>query len=385
MLEIFFVFLRLGCTSFGGPVAHLGFFREEFVLRRKWLDDPSYADLVAFCQFLPGPASSQVGMSLGLKRGGVLGALVAWLGFTLPSALVLTGFAYSISYFDLSSHWLHGLKVAAVAVVAHAVWGMARSMTPDLPRLAIALATALVLAFQQSASIQVICLIAAGLIGYFLLKPAKLGQSSSSPVHSTRSRELIAGILFVALIFLLPVSSRFVSSAAIDLFDIFYRAGSLVFGGGHVVLPLLQNELVTPGFVPADLFMAGYGAAQAIPGPLFSLSAYLGAVAKSGLVSWVAAILCLVATFLPSLLLVLALLPFWDRLRSRPGIQKAATGINAAVVGLLVAALYHPVWTSAIFSSFDFLMALLGFVLLWRLKFPSWAVVLSCLVVYAIF
>jgi chromate transporter len=372
-LEVLRVATRLGLTSFGGPIAHLGYFHEEYVVRRKWLDERSYADLVALCQFLPGPASSQVGIAIGIARAGLPGALAAWLGFTLPSALALVVFAFGMSAFGGSAEtgWLHGLKVVAVAVVAQAVWSMARTLCPDRERATLAILAAIVTLAWASASGQVLSIVAAGLIGWRFFPGPDV--ASTSHVHFPIGRRLgiAAWIVFFVLLLGLPVLRSVVPSHALEVFDSFFRVGSLVFGGGHVVLPLLQAEVVGPGWVTNEQFVAGYGAAQAVPGPLFTFSAYLGAVMNG----WSGALLTLVAIFLPSFLLVIGALPFWDLLRSKSSFQSALTGINAAVVGLLLAALYHPVWTSAIHTLADFGLGLVAFGLLSFWKWPPWLVV----------
>ena len=371
--EVFAVFLRLGLTSFGGPVAHLGYFHEEFVVRRRWLDEKSYVDLVALCQFLPGPASSQVGIAVGLSRAGYLGALAAWTGFTLPSAIAMVLFAYGVSVVGgaAGSGWLHGLKVAAVAVVAQAVLGMMRALAPDRERATLAVvAAAIVLAFPS----------AWGQVGATLLRGDAAAGHASLPLAVSRSVAVVALVVFFVLLIGLPLASAVVQSQSLALFDAFYRAGSLVFGGGHVVLPLLQAEVVPPGWVSNDAFLAGYGAAQAVPGPLFTFAAYLGAVMGPSPNGWVGAVLCLVAVFLPSFLLVIGALPFWEDLRSRPAAQAALKGVNAAVVGLLLAALYHPVWTAGITRAADFALAAAAFLLLFMWKTPPWLVVILCAV-----
>ena len=383
-LEILAIFTRLGLTSFGGPVAHLGYFRDEFVGRRKWLDEKAYADLVALCQFLPGPASSQVGLSVGLLRGGYAGALAAWLGFTLPSAIVLVLFALGIGIAGDPSGagWLQGLKIVAVAVVAQAVWGMARTLCPDRLRATFAVAAlALVLALSQAgagAYAQVAAIVAGGIAGWRFLPAAVSAGGEALRLHVSRATAIAALVLFFALLFGLPLLAAAVQDPSLWLFDRFYRAGSLVFGGGHVVLPLLQAEVVDPGWVDPDVFVAGYGAAQAIPGPLFTFAAYLGAAAGFGPGGWVGGALCLAAIFLPSVLLVIGALPFWEALRRRPAVQSALAGVNAAVVGLLLAALYDPVWTSAIHGPMDFALAAAAFLLLVAWQVPPWAVVVLC-------
>lgn len=363
--EVFRAFLYLGLTSFGGPVAHLGYFRREFVDKRRWLDEAAYADIVALCQFLPGPASSQVGISLGLMRAGYPGALAAWVGFTMPSALLMIAFAYGASTLRdaAGSAWLHGLQIVAVAVVAQAVIGMARVLCPDLPRAALAVGAAVLMFVLPTAIGQIAVITLGGLIGWALLPPGKrLGDTLAFRV--SRSMSLGALILFFALLAALPVASWLSGSQIIALIDSFYRAGALVFGGGHVVLPLLQASVVPQGWVSNDDFLAGYGAAQAVPGPLFTFSAYLGTVMALPPNGWVGGLICLVAIFLPSALLVIGALPLWNELRQAVWAQSALAGINAAVVGLLLAALYDPVWTSAIFTAVDVGIALLAFLAL---------------------
>ncbi len=376
---IFLVFLRLGLTSFGGPIAHLGYFREEFVQRRRWLDERSYADLVALCQFLPGPASSQVGLAIGLLRGGYRGSLAAWAGFTLPSAIALTLFALGIATWGdaLPAGVLQGLKIVAVAVVAQAVWGMARTLCTDAPRIAIALAaasTVLLLPFIWS---QVAVIATAGLIGLIVFRPVTTEAHVALPVAVKRRAALIALALFFALLMLLPLLASGTDNPLLALLDAFYRAGALVFGGGHVVLPLLQAEVVQPGWVDRDTFLAGYGAAQAVPGPLFTFAAFLGASMNESSSGLLGAAVCLVAVFVPSFLLVIGVLPFWERLRSNRRTQAALAAVNAAVVGLLLAALYDPVWTSGIKAPEHFVLALLALAALMYWKLPPWLVVIG--------
>lgn len=375
--EVFRAFLKLGLTSFGGPIAHLGYFRDELVVRRKWIDEAGYADLVALCQFLPGPASSQVGFALGLLRGGPLGAFAAWSAFTLPSALVLVLFAFGAAAFEgpLGSGLLHGLKVVAVAVVAQAVWGMARNLAPDRERASIALVAALLAIFVGGSLGQIAAILIGGAAGLWLCRNGVTGSTGHLTFPVSRRVGLAAGALFVLLLAALPVLAAVIDAQGLSLFDAFYRAGSLVFGGGHVVLPLLQAEVVQPGWVTDDAFLAGYGAAQAVPGPLFTFAAYLGAVMGPEPNGVAGAIIGLLAIFLPGFLLVIAALPFWDTFRTRPRAQAAMRGANAAVVGILGAALYHPVWTSAILSPADFALALTAFVLLTVWKAPPWVVV----------
>ena len=376
LLEVLAVSTRLGLTSFGGPIAHLGYFRDEYVVRRRWLDEGTYADLVALCQFLPGPASSQVGIAIGIARAGLPGGLAAWLGFTLPSAVALVAFAYGVrDVATAEAGWLHGLKVVAVAVVAQAVWSMARALCPDRERATIAIGAALVVLAWGGAAGQVAAIAAGAVVGRWLLPASGIPvrPRASAPV----GRRLAAGawIAFFGLLLLLPLARAVTPSQPLAVFDSFYRAGALVFGGGHVVLPLLQAEVVPPGWVTTEQFVAGYGAAQAVPGPLFTFAAYLGAVMEPRPSGWAGAALALVAVFLPSFLLVVGALPFWDALRAHASFQAALRGINAAVVGLLLAALYHPVWTSAIEGPADFALALAAFGLLMLWKAPPWLVV----------
>jgi chromate transporter len=379
-LEVLAAFTRLGLTSFGGPIAHLGYFREEFVARRQWLDDHAYADLVALCQFLPGPASSQVGISIGLFRAGYLGALAAWLGFTLPSALALVLFAYGVSALgDLSGvGWIHGLKVAAVAVVAQAVLGMIRTLAPDRERATLAVVAAAIVLLIPTAWAQVAAIAFGGLVGIWRLRTAAPVNQVSLPLNVGYAAGAAFLVTFLVLLVGLPVLAAATQAQSIKLFDAFYRAGSLVFGGGHVVLPLLQASVVPPGWVSNDTFLAGYGAAQAVPGPLFTFAAYLGAIMGPAPNGWAGAALCLLAIFLPSFLLLFGALPFWGVLRRRPAAQAALRGVNAVVVGLLLAALYNPVWTAGILNAGDFALATGAFLLLYIWGTPPWLVVLLC-------
>ncbi len=376
--EVLRAFTRLGLTSFGGPIAHLGYFREEFVARRKWLDEKTYADLVALSQFLPGPASSKVGIAIGLSRAGYPGALAAWAGFTLPSALALVLFAYGVSVLGdaLGSGWLHGLKVAAVAVVAQAVLGMMRSLAPDRERATLAVIAAVIVLAFPTAWGQIAAILLGGIAGYALLHTGAPTDRTSLPHAVTRTAAIVALVLFFAILIGLPLIAAAAPSHSLQLFEAFYRAGSLVFGGGHVVLPLLQAAVVPPGWVSNDAFLAGYGAAQAVPGPLFTFSAYLGFVMGPQPNGWAGAILCLVAMFLPAFLLVIGPLPFWDDFRRYPWAQAALRGVNAAVVGLLLAALYHPVWTAGITGPGDFALAVAAFLLLFMWQTPPWIVVI---------
>ncbi|HKT17032.1 MAG TPA: chromate efflux transporter [Stellaceae bacterium] len=379
LLEVFGAFLRLGLTSFGGPVAHLGYFRAEFVARRHWLDEATFGDIIALCQFLPGPASSQVGITLGILRAGLKGGLAAWVGFSGPSALALTLFAYGVAALGnvAQQPWLHGLKIVAVAVVAQAVWGMARTLCPDRMRASMAVGAALLVLAAPGAAGQIGAIVLGALIGWRWLGAAQEPPAASS-IEITLGRKLgiAALVIFALLLFGLPALDAALGNHALALFDSFYRAGALVFGGGHVVLPLLQQAVVPPGWASNDAFLAGYGAAQAVPGPLFTFSAYLGAVMEPGPSGWKGALLCLGAIYLPSFLLLVGVLPFWDALRRRGAVRAALRGVNAAVVGLLLAALYTPVWTSAITSAADFGLGIAAFLLLVFWRVPPWLVVL---------
>jgi len=375
-LEVLSVATRLGLTSFGGPVAHLGYFREEYVRRRKWISENVYADLVALCQFLPGPTSSQVGIAIGLVRAGLPGAVASWLGFTLPSAIALVALAFGLQRLGATdAGWLHGLKIAAVAVVANAVWGMARSLAPDRERATVAIVSAIVVLSWPGALGQVLVIAVAGLVGWRLLTGSS-GEKRVSLPPTVRRRTAVASlVVFFGLLGLLPLVRPVATNQAFVMFDSFFRVGSLVFGGGHVVLPLLQAEVVPPGWVTNSEFVAGYGAAQAVPGPLFTFAAFLGAAMHEKPNGIAGAAIALVAIFLPTFFMVVGALPFLSALRTRAGFQSALRGINAAVVGLLLAALYHPVWTSAIKTSADLALALVTFALLALWSVPVWLVV----------
>jgi chromate transporter len=377
VLEVFAAFLKLGVASFGGPIAHLGYFRNEFVTRRKWLDEQTYADLVALCQFLPGPASSQVGFSIGLMRAGYPGALAAWTGFTLPSAILMVLFAFGAGALGgpFGSGLLHGLKLVAVAIVAQAVWGMARTLCPDRIRATIAAAAAVMILFNTSSLIQIGTIAIGGLIGCMACRDGQKPLAGTVLVPVSRRAGFVALGVYVLLLVLLPALHDL---PGVALFDAFYRSGALVFGGGHVVLPLLREAFVSPGWVGDDAFLAGYGAAQAVPGPLFTFSAYLGAVAGAPPNGIPGAVTGLVGIFLPGMLALVGTLPFWDSFRTRAWAQATMRGVNAAVVGLLAAALYDPVWTSSVKVPADFAVALGGFVLLTVWKAPPLIVVLLC-------
>lgn len=378
---IFWIFLRLGCTSFGGPIAHIGYLRTEFVERRKWLDDQAFADLVAICQFTPGPASSKVGISLGASRAGIPGAISAWLGFTLPSAIVLIAFGYGLEVMGqqtLRAGWLHGLKIAAVAVVTQAVWSMGRQLCPDRTRASFAILAALLVLCWHSTLSQIAAIVIGAIAGWRLLQGAALPSSGHLDFRISRRTGWAAWIVFFSLLAILPALAALTGNHAVALFDSFYRAGSLVFGGGHVVLPMLRTEVVPAGWVSDDQFLAGYGVAQAVPGPLFTFAAYLGTVANGVPTGWMGGILTLFAIFLPAFFLALGPLPFWNTWRAHPTIRSCLGGVNAAVVGILLAALYDPIFTTSVRGSLDFALALAAFGLLffWRLS-PLWVVVFA--------
>jgi chromate transporter len=375
---VFLTFLRLGLTSFGGPIAHIGYFRDEFVVRRKWLDERAYADLVALCQFLPGPASSQVGIGVGMSRAGLPGAFAAWLAFTAPSAIALILFGFGVMQFGdvVNSGALHGLKVVAVAVVAQAVWGMARSLCPDAQRATLAVLATIAVLAVSSPFVQVGVILVGGLVGWAFLRSDAPVDHVDMGVRVKRRIAIAALTLFFVALIGLPILAAAFPSQTLALVDSFYRSGSLVFGGGHVVLPLLQSEVVPSGWVSNDAFLAGYGAAQAVPGPLFTFAAYLGTVMNTEPNGISGGLICLLAVFASSFLLVIGALPFWDSLRRVSAVQNALLGVNAAVVGLLLAALYDPVWTSAILSPADFALALVAFTLLVFWKTPAWLVVI---------
>jgi chromate transporter len=376
--EVFAVFLRLGLTCFGGPIAHLGYFHEEFVTRRKWLNEKNYADLVALCQFLPGPASSQVGFSIGLLRAGYLGAIAAWTAFTLPSAIALVVFAYGAGAFrgTLVSGALHGLRLVAVAIVAQAIWGMARTLCPDRERASIATIVALIMLFSNAPIAQIGAIAFGGLAGFWLCRSGTPLTSGRITFPVSPAVGVSALSVFFILLIGLPILQVIAHAPGLALFDAFYRSGALVFGGGHVVLPLLREAFVGPGWVSDDTFLAGYGAAQAVPGPLFSFAAYLGAVVNPSPHGAPGAMLGLIAIFLPGILILLGTLPFWNGLRELPSAQAAMRGINAAVVGLLGAALYNPLWVTSVKTPGDFAVALVGFALLTAWRAPPLIVVI---------
>ncbi len=374
LLEILVVSTRLGLTSFGGPVAHLGYFHEEYIRRRKWMDEKTYADLVALCQFLPGPASSQVGIGIGVMRAGVLGGIVSFLGFTLPSVIALILFAVILQGLDIgTAGWIHGLKLVAVAVVAHAILGMAQKLTPDLKRKSLALFALVGTLLWQTAFTQVGVILIAAILGFILFKNQTDSETTNLQFPISRKFATFCLTLFFGLLILLPILREVTSLEWIAMFDSFYRSGSLVFGGGHVVLPLLEREFVPTGWLSEEAFLAGYGAAQAVPGPLFTFAAYLGAVING----WQGGLLATVAIFLPAFLLILGTLPFWDSLRRNPKIKGALMGVNAAVVGVLISAFYHPIWTSTVYAPIDFAFAAILFSMLVYWKLPPWIVVVT--------
>jgi chromate transporter len=372
LLEVLAAATKLGFTSFGGPVAHLGYFHDEYVKRRQWLDERSYAELVALCQFLPGPASSQVGIGIGVMRAGLLGGLLSWIGFTLPSVLALVLFAFFLQGMEETlGGWIHGLKVVAVAIVAQAVLSMGQKFAAGAARATLALFAAILTLLLPMAYIQIAIILLSGLAGLVLFKDAQASDAPAALVQVRKGVAITCLVLFFALLFLLPVLAGATSSQTVQVFDSFYRSGSLVFGGGHVVLPLLEREVVQNEWLTQEEFLAGYGAAQAVPGPLFTFASYLGAVMNG----WKGALVATIAIFLPAFLLVIGTLPFWDSLRRRKGVQGALCGINASVVGILLAALYDPIFTSTIHSAQDFCLAALLFVQLAFWKLPPWIVV----------
>lgn len=374
LFEILFVSTKLGLTSFGGPIAHLGYFYEEYVRRRKWLDDKSYADLVALSQFLPGPASSQVGIGIGVIRGGVLGGIVSFLGFTVPSVLILIIFALIMQGFNVeTAGWIHGLKLVAVAIVAHAIIGMVQKLTPDLKRKAMALVALAANLLWQTVYTQIVIILLFAFIGYLIYKQHSVDVYTKVQFPISRKFGMLCLSLFLGLLLLLPVLREVTSIQWIAMFDSFYRSGALVFGGGHVVLPFLEREFVLSGHLSEEVFLAGYGATQAVPGPLFTFAAYLGAVMKG----WSGGILATVAIFLPAFLLILGTLPFWSHLRNSPKANGALMGVNAAVVGILISAFFQPILTSSILELADFLFAAILFSMLVYWKFSPWIIVVT--------
>ena len=376
--EVLLVATRLGLTSFGGPIAHIGYFRDEYVVRRKWLSDARFGELVALCQFLPGPASSQLGIAIGFGRAGYLGALLAWVGFTLPSAAAMILFAYGVTEFGgEDAGWLRGLQIVVVAVVANALWGMGTQLAPDRPRITIAVLAAVALLLIGGVAAQVAVIAAGAALGFVFLRPESENRARAPGDRRGIGVAVLALALFTTLLVLLPVAGQLTGDRVLTTIESFYRSGSLVFGGGHVVLPLLQAEVVGPGWVSANDFIAGYGAAQAIPGPLFTFSAYLGTIMGVVGPAWVGGLIALAAIFLPSFLLVLGILPLWERVRAIKSVGRALMGVNAAVVGILLAALYDPVFSGAVSSAVDFAMAAAAFALLSFWRIPPWLIVLA--------
>ena len=382
LINVFLVALRLGVTSFGGPVAHIGYFRQEYVARRGWLDDKSFTDLVALCQLLPGPASSQLGIAIGTLRAGKLGGVMAWLGFTMPSAIILIAFAYGVSEIGdvANSEWLRGLKLAVIAIVGLAVWSMAGSLWTDRRRVTLGIAAAVFMLLMPGAVWQIAVILAGAVAGMVLFRNIDASASDAQSTGSSGAKRLalLALVIFFGLLVTLPIIAETTGRDEIDVIENFYRSGSFVFGGGHVVLPLLQAETVGAGYIDNDQFVAGYGATQAMPGPLFTFAAYLGAAMEEESVfgqKWILGLVTLAAVFLPSFLLIWGVLPFWSRLASSTRVRGVVAGINAVVVGILLAALYNPIWTSSVFSAEDFglVMVLFGLLAIWKL--PPWMVV----------
>ncbi|HIV81383.1 MAG TPA: chromate efflux transporter [Candidatus Salinicoccus merdavium] len=373
LIEILLTSLRLGLTSFGGPVAHLAYFKEEYVNKKKWLDDKLYADIIAVCQFLPGPASSQVGISIGMLRGGIAGGVLSFLGFTLPSVLVLIIFALLYQTLNLEGAvFINSLKVVAVAVVLHALLGMGKNLAPDIPRMLMAIAAAGLMLIYPNAWIQILTILLGGLIGYFLFKNKSENKLTGFKFNLTRKMGIISFSTLIGLLVLLPILNSLFDNQYLNIFDIFFRVGSIVFGGGHVVLPMIEREVVPTGLISADEFLAGYGMAQAVPGPLFTFASYLGAV----MLGVTGGFIAMIAMFLPSFLLVMSALPFLNILRGNKKFQSVLMGVNATVVGILLAAFYDPVFISGINSGSDFFLALLLFFLLYKMKVPAWMIVI---------
>jgi chromate transporter len=374
LFEILSVSTKLGLTSFGGPTAHLGYFHEEYVRKKKWLDEQAYADLVALCQFLPGPASSQVGIGIGVIRGGIVGGILAFIGFTFPSAITLILFSLLLNGMDLSqSGWIHGLKIVAVVVVAHAILGMAHKLTPDLSRRTIALLSLVATLIWQTVYTQVMIIFLSGVAGIYLFKQYKNHDESIIDVPVSKRFAYLCLGLFFGILILLPILKDIYPARWLSMVDSFYRSGSLVFGGGHVVLPLLEREFVPTGWLNKETFLAGYGAAQAVPGPLFTFAAYLGTCING----WKGGLLATFAIFLPAFLLIVGALPFWHSLRRSPKMKGALMGVNAAVVGILLASLYNPIWVSSIIKTTDFCLASVLLFMLTFWKLPPWVIVIA--------
>ncbi|WP_088072093.1 chromate transporter [Gottfriedia luciferensis] len=374
LLEILIVSTKLGLTSFGGPIAHLGYFHEEYINRRNWIKEKDYADLVALCQFLPGPASSQVGIGIGIFRAGILGGIVSFIGFTFPSVLALIIFAISMHGLHIGNEgWIHGLKLVSVAVVAQAILSMAANLTPDLKRKFIALFALISTLLWQTALSQIGSILISAVIGFYLYKQYEEKDQAKLDFPISRGFALFCLTLFFALLILLPILSEMTNSTWIAIVDSFYRSGSLVFGGGHVVLPLLEREFVTKGLITKESFLAGYGVTQAVPGPLFTFAAYLGTIMKG----WKGGVVATISIFLPAFLLIAGTLPFWNTLRQNPKLKGAIIGVNAAVVGILISAFYNPIWTSSVLTPKDFALTSILFSMLVFLKLPPWSIVLT--------
>lgn len=371
-VHLFLIALRLGCTSFGGPTAHLGYFYDEYVKRRQWLTDAQYTHLVALCQFLPGPASSQVGFGIGVAKAGLIGGIISFLGFTLPSVLILVIFASLLQTSGMDMSWVNGLKIVAVAVVLNAILGMAQKLLPDMKTKLFALFTLVVTVLIAHPASQVLALIIVGLIGLFIFKHEQGETTQVRLFQIRRSVGISALILFFSLLIVLPIANALSESSWIAMIDHFYRSGALVFGGGHVVLPLLEGAFVGGKMISADDFITGYALAQAVPGPLFTFASYVGTVMSGGL----GAIVATLAIFLPAFLLLVGVLPFWERVQNNAHMRKVLKGISAGVVGILVAAFYDPILTSAMHTRIDFVFAAILFVLLAYCKVPSWAIVI---------
>ncbi|MEN2767230.1 chromate transporter [Ornithinibacillus xuwenensis] len=373
LLEILGTSLKLGLTSFGGPVAHLGYFKNEYIDKRKWLDDKTYADIIALCQFLPGPASSQVGISIGMLRGGFFGGVISWLGFTMPSVIVLILFALAFQTFSLGdATWITSLKIVATAVILHAVLGMGKNLTPDKPRIAIAVLAMLIMLLFPSAIVQIAVILGAAILGYFMFSKNAQSKVEAFSISITKKQGIFALSLLVLLLIGLPIVAQAVQNPYVSIFDTFFRVGSIVFGGGHVVLPLLEQEVVPNGLLTSSEFLAGYGMAQAVPGPLFTFASYLGTMIQ-GLTG---GIIATVAMFLPSFLLIVGALPFLSELRKRKSFQGILMGVNASVVGILLAAFYDPVFTSSITNAASFSLAAILFALMYFWKTPAWLIVI---------
>lgn len=377
LADLFWTFLKLGLTAFGGPIAHIGYFREDFVSRRKWLSDTHFGEIVSLCQFLPGPSSSQVGFLIGLIRGGPIGAVLAWLAFTLPSAIAMTAFAYSVVNLNgpVGQAVIHGLKLVAIIIVTQAVWGMSRNFTADRPRIAIAFSSFAIILLSAHPLAQLAAIAGSGVLGLMILQPATIAQSQPVRIPVSRRIGISALVLFFAILFGLPLFAE--GHDLVAFMAKFYESGALVFGGGHVVLPLLETKFVASGVIDHDTFIAGYGATQAVPGPLFTFASYLGAVAPNGPRGIEGALIATVAIFLPGFLLVLGVAPFWNALQSNRAFRGAIAGASASVVGVLASALYQPIWMSTIQSSTDIVLVFFGLLLLMKWNMPSWVIVIT--------